>query len=134
MNIVSWKIRLYNLFIDIFAIIFLNIILLWFGMFIELLAKEYLSINLIFGGNYFILISFFIYYFILEYFLGKTIGKFITKCIVLNKEGEKPNFKQILFRTITRFIIIEFVSFFQKEPLGWHDRLSSTYVVYDDKT
>ena len=73
----------------------------------------------------------FAYYFIFEYRLGKTPGKFLTRTRVVTGEGGAPGRRAILVRTATRFIPFEWVSFIQKKPVGWHDSLSGTMVVED---
>jgi len=73
----------------------------------------------------------FAYYFVFEYRLGKTPGKFLTRTRVVSSEGGKPSRRAILVRTAVRFIPFEWVSFVQKNPVGWHDSLSGTMVVRD---
>lgn len=70
----------------------------------------------------------FVYYFIGEYFFGKTLAKLFTKTYVTNEFGEKPGFVAVLIRTLCRYIPFEYLSFLWS-PVGWHDRLSKTYVV-----
>ncbi len=71
-----------------------------------------------------------LYYLILEACFGTTLGKLITGTKVVNKEGNKPRFLQILGRTFARYIPLEPLSYiFGRYPIGWHDMLSGTYVV-----
>lgn len=82
-------------------------------------------------GVYFFLL-YVMYHFISEYFFGKTLGKFLTKTKVLNEEGEKPSFQQLLIRNLFRLIPLDPFSFlFSKR--GWHDTISKTYVIFDRK-
>ena len=80
--------------------------------------------NALFG-----LIVMFFYYFIMEFYLSRTFGKYFTKTLVLKHNGGKPNLKSTLIRTLVRFIPLEIFSFFKSNSRGWHDTLSVTYVV-----
>ena len=72
------------------------------------------------------------YYIVLEYFWGKTLGKFLTKTRVVNEAGKQPSFWNIVGRSLCRFIPFEPFSFFGGgKPIGWHDSISKTYVVMD---
>ncbi len=70
-----------------------------------------------------------IYYSILEYTTGRTIGKFITKTRVVNENGKKPDFKTILIRSLCRFIPFEQFSFFSSDNTGLHDKISKIRVI-----
>ena len=72
---------------------------------------------------------YFIYYFLFEYFTGRTIGKLLTKTKVVTIEGEKPDVGTTIGRTFCRFIPFEAFSFFGSESDGWHDKFSKTMVV-----
>lgn len=70
-----------------------------------------------------------LYFFILETFTGKTLGKLITGTRVLNVLDEKPTAGQVIIRTLCRFIPFDAFSYLSKTPVGWHDSISKTYVV-----
>ncbi len=70
-----------------------------------------------------------IYYNIFEIFFARTIGKFITKTVVVNELGEKPTVNEILVRSVCRIIPFEAFSFLGEPGKGWHDSISKTYVV-----
>jgi uncharacterized RDD family membrane protein YckC len=70
------------------------------------------------------------YYFVFEYFFGKTPGKFLTKTKVVDMNGEWPGGKRLLIRTLCRFIPFDNFSFLFG-TIGWHDSLSGTMVVRD---
>jgi len=72
------------------------------------------------------------YWILLEYFLGKTLAKFITRTSVIAKNGGKPGFWKIVGRTLCRQIPFEPFSFLGSTPVGWHDSLSGTRVVRDE--
>lgn len=74
-----------------------------------------------------------IFYTLFEYNWGKTPAKFITKTKVVMSNGKKPEFRDIVVRTLIRLIPFEAFSFLgSKNPTGWHDRWSKTMVI-DDK-
>jgi uncharacterized RDD family membrane protein YckC len=60
---------------------------------------------------------------------GRTLGKLITRTSVVDAEGRRPTFKQVLGRTFSRIIPFEPFSFFGKDARGWHDSMSNTFVV-----
>lgn len=76
---------------------------------------------------------FFGYYFIMESFFGRTIGKLVTRTRVVDESGSRPTAGRIAGRTLARIIPFEPFSFFGNEPRGWHDTLSKTWVVKDQK-
>jgi uncharacterized RDD family membrane protein YckC len=69
-----------------------------------------------------------IYFSLFEALTGRTLAKFITKTKVVTENGEKPNFKTILIRTLCRFIPFEPASFIFSDR-GWHDKWSKTIVI-----
>lgn len=69
------------------------------------------------------------YYFITENFLGRSIGKFESKTIVVLEDGSKPDSGYILKRTLSRMIPFDALSFLRTPSRGWHDSISDTYVV-----
>lgn len=69
------------------------------------------------------------YYIGQEALWGKTLGKWITGTKVVNQDGGRPSWGQIVGRTLCRFIPFEAFSFLGKQPVGWHDKLSNTRVI-----
>lgn len=70
------------------------------------------------------------YYTLIEFLTGgRSIGKFITKTKVITSDGQKPDFKTCLIRSLCRFIPFEAFSFFGSTDSGWHDSISNTRVV-----
>ena len=69
------------------------------------------------------------YFIILEYKIGRTIGKYITKTKVVTEIGEQPNLKSIIIRTFCRLIPFDSLSFLFKDGEGWHDTISKTKVI-----
>lgn len=80
------------------------------------------------------IMMFFLFYVFFEGIWGKTPAKFITRTKVAFLDGSKPNWGTIFIRTLSRLIPFEAFSFLgSKNPIGWHDRLSSTAVVSDSE-
>jgi uncharacterized RDD family membrane protein YckC len=69
----------------------------------------------------------FVYYLFLEGVWGRTVGKLIFGTVVVNEFGGKPSIKQVIGRTLSRFIPFEVFSGFSDRP--WHDTISNTHVV-----
>ena len=70
-------------------------------------------------------------YFVCEYFWQKTPGKFLTKTIVIDEYGNKPDVGSLLLRSLVRLVPFEAFSCLGDPSRGWHDRWSNTYVVKD---
>ncbi|UTW64513.1 RDD family protein [bacterium SCSIO 12741] len=75
----------------------------------------------------------YLYYAIFEALTGKTIGKIVTQTQVVKEDGSRPDFMNILGRSLCRFIPFEHFSFFASSGRGWHDTISKTYVVDNSK-
>ena len=71
---------------------------------------------------------YFAYYILLEVNFGQTVGKMLTKSIVVDKTGEKVSWGEITIRTLCRFIPFEWISYLGN-PIGLHDSLSKTRVI-----
>lgn len=69
------------------------------------------------------------YFFIFESLGATTLGKLVTKTIVVDENGNKPNSRQLLIRTFSRLIPFDAFSYLGNPSRGWHDRFSDTYVV-----
>ncbi|WP_299556595.1 RDD family protein [Seonamhaeicola sp.] len=125
--------RFVNMIIDVIAYYVLSFIVgILFGI-LELIGitgiLDYIATmgplgNLIFGiiivGSYFT---------VFEVLTQKTLGKLISKTMVVLEDGSKPTTKDVLIRTFSRFIPFEAFSFLGSEGRGWHDSISDTYVV-----
>lgn len=88
--------------------------------------------------NFISIVVGFLYYFLMEGLLGKTVGKLILGLRVVDIDGNKPTWGAIALRTACRFIPFEGLSFIFES--GWrhhtlrgnlHDKMSKTYVVKD---
>ena len=69
-----------------------------------------------------------LYYVLFEYFLNKTIGKFLTRSIVVTETDTKPSFKNCLLRTLIRFVPFEPFSILSSDSKMWHDKWTKTVV------
>lgn len=117
-NVVSSGIRLVHLLIDYYA--------LSFGLSILTLILVHDSESQVL--NYLPLIGFFGHFVAGEYYFQKTIGKFLTRSIVVNEWGEPPDFKTVVLRTLIRLVPLEPFSHLGSDR-GWHDRWTNTYVL-----
>ncbi|WP_452220175.1 RDD family protein [Lacinutrix salivirga] len=104
------------------------------GLYIEYTGDVELY-NTYFEGNstlteyVFGIIIILIYYVTFETIFSKSVGKFITKTVVIMEDGSKPNFADIFIRSLCRIIPFNAFSFLGAEGRGWHDSISNTYVV-----
>ncbi|TGD79071.1 RDD family protein [Hymenobacter wooponensis] len=72
----------------------------------------------------------FLYYVSGEFFFQRSLGKLLTRTIVVNKRDERPSLTAIVLRTVCRFIPLEPLSMLLNTKYAWHDRLSGTKVVF----
>jgi RDD family len=73
-----------------------------------------------------------LYYIIYEAVFGATPAKFLTETRVTNNEGGRNKFPAILVRTVSRIIPFEPFSFFWNAK--WHDSLSNSFVLKEERT
>ncbi|WP_069677287.1 RDD family protein [Formosa sp. Hel1_33_131] len=110
------RVRLYNFLID--SALFFVVVIIFSALLKDYVAEEYLK--------YVMIPLYYLYYFIMEWTTGQTVGKMITKSKVVNcGTDEKPKFSSILIRTLCRLIPIDFFSYLFI-PMGIHDRVSKT--------
>lgn len=69
------------------------------------------------------------YYFVGEHYFGRTVGKWITGTRLVQADGSRPTARQILGRTLLRFVPFEAFTFFAANPVGMHDGMSGTRVI-----
>ncbi|MGI0119889.1 RDD family protein [Zooshikella sp. RANM57] len=126
--------RFVNMIIDL---IFLIITAFPVAIVIRLLLEVFEATHLeyIFTDKVITLITFLVYFVPQEAIWGRTLGKLITQTKVVNWQGLKPNFFQVVIRTLCRFIPFEMLSFGSKNdrPVGWHDKIPRTYVIEVEK-
>ena len=123
--------RFWDYVIDVFiAGIILGIVYIVVGTPEEELEENFISI-----------VVMFLYYFLMEGLLGKTVGKLILGLRVVDIDGNKPTWGAIALRTACRFIPLEAFSFLFNAGWkhdhtlsgNWHDQFSKTYVVKDGR-
>ena len=67
------------------------------------------------------------YYVFFEGIWARTPGKLVFGTVVVTETGTKPSIKQVVGRTLCRFIPFEALSFLSER--GWHDSIPKTRVV-----
>lgn len=125
--------RFLNWVLDTVALIF---IVLFFVVVISVVAKSYGNKTVIpyimlhpIGQYTFVSIIRLLYYICLETWFGRSIGKFATKTIVVDENGERVTHEVILIRSLCRLIPFYEISFLFNPNRWWHDTISKTYVV-----
>ncbi len=99
---------------------------------IILVFLSYLGICSASEIEYLTVISTFFYLLLTELLFSKTLGKLLTKTIVVSTGGGKVHLWQILVRTIARYIaLFEVFTVFDSNPVVFHDFVSKTRVVED---
>ena len=125
--VVGSGIRFLNFLIDFFVwIVLLIIFSLILGLFIQTTDDGNFTII----GYLLVLGSYIVYYSTMEIKFQKTVGKFITKTKVVNKNGQIPENSEIITRSICRLIPFDRISFLFVQN-GIHDYLSNTKVIKD---
>lgn len=127
-RIVGSEVRFLHYFIDtIICYVLSFFVIVLAGLLTPIANDAYLTLI----SFILILGTFFGYYFIMESKYQKTLGKYLTKSKVVNKEGNIPTQNEIMTRTFCRFIPFDNFSFlFTKN--GFHDSISSTKVIKDN--
>jgi len=120
--------RFVNYIVDVFAIV---IIIMVIGNLADL-DRKYNQTELL---NIYRIAAFIVlpvYYLIMEFAFGKTLGKIFTKTHVISIDGNRLTFMQCLLRSILRFLIpFEFVSGILFRGIFWHDSIPKTMVIED---
>ena len=126
--------RFANYIIDV-IIIYILIIIVTFVVTIVSIALDSTEIierlkNIGTLETYLIFFSIMIpYYTLFEAKSSRTIGKFISKTMVIMEDGSKPDLGTSLKRTLCRIIPFEIFSFLSSDGRGWHDTIPNIYVV-----
>lgn len=117
--------RLYGFIVDLIVIgLLIDITLKVEELVTYQTAIRTLRVVIVFGG----------YHILMEYFIGKTVGKFVFKTRVVNKDGYRISLKEAVVRFVSRFIPFEFASLaLGFDARTWHDILSKTYVIDDTR-
>jgi uncharacterized RDD family membrane protein YckC len=110
------RIRLYNFLID--SAVFIIVVILFSMLLNDHIVQKDLK--------YIIILVYYLYYFIMEWTTGQTVGKIITKSKVVSSDThQKPRVFNILIRTLCRLIPFDFFTYIFI-PMGIHDRVSKT--------
>ena len=116
LEIMKKRIRLYNFLID--SLVFFVIVMIFTMLLNKYVAQEDLK--------YIMISVYYLYYFIMEWTTGQTVGKMITiSKVVTSDTQEKPSASSIFIRTLCLLIPVDFFSYLFI-PIGIHDRLSKT--------
>ena len=83
------------------------------------LQLRLVSMSLLFG-----------YYVVAEFYFQRSLGKVLTRTLVVSRHDERPTLAAILLRTLCRFIPLEPLSLLFSSSRTWHDALSQTKVVF----
>jgi|GEM_PF-877425 len=119
----SLKSRIIHFLIDTVVFFLISVIFL-------VLNNNFFSTDLI---KQILLGLYFVNYFLFEYFLGKTPGKYLTGFRVADVDSDhRPTFWQVLLRTLGRVIPLYFFSYFITGK-GLHDHISNTYLIQNKK-
>lgn len=69
-------------------------------------------------------------------FIRSSLGKLIFRAYIVNTDGQKASFGQLLVRYIGYFVSLVFLGLgfvwiaFDPKKQGWHDKLAGTVVIY----
>jgi uncharacterized RDD family membrane protein YckC len=129
----SKKLRLINFILDLIFIKLISVIIILIidGLFFsteDYISNWVVSLDKIESYLFGAILAFF-YYLITETIFSRSLSKFFTKTIVVSKQGNKPNFQNILGRSTIRQIPFEYFTFLNGREHGLHDKNSNTFVV-----
>ena len=81
-----------------------------------------------------LIFSYPLFYTFCEYNWQKTPAKLLTKSVVIDEYGNKPDLRTLALRNVIRLLPFEVFSFdFGDASSDWHDRWSKTWVVSEDE-
>ena len=70
-----------------------------------------------------------LYFVFAEWTSGKTIGKLLTRTLVVDQFGHAPSFRKLVKRTALRYVPWDIFTFLLGTNNGWHDKYSETTVI-----
>jgi uncharacterized RDD family membrane protein YckC len=130
LDLAKQGVRAINMIVDM-----ISFFILWFLLSLGLMLLGFNQIYVDETGEQIPLIpmivivpTFWGYYILTEFLFQRTLGKLLTKTMVVTKTGGKPTFGQVLGRTLSRSIPFEYLSYLVSVN-GIHDRLSGTRVI-----
>lgn len=68
-----------------------------------------------------------------EFKWQRTPAKYLTKSIVIDEYGNRPDLRAIVLRSLVRLVPFEPFSCLGEPSSGWHDRWSKTWVVSEEE-
>ena len=119
--------RILNYIIDAICFYIFYVVLLCLYFLLKAQVEILSSDNNKAGLYFFTAFAVTLYYTLFESLMQKTPGKLITKTIVIDEYGNKPDLNTIIGRSLIRLIPFDPISFLSGR--GWHDRWSNTFVV-----
>jgi len=133
-EVISNKIN--HVFAERFLATFFDFLIL----FLFLILSDFILGNELYQRTFYIWISLCVlYYPLLEFLIGRTLGKFIFKIKIIDRFGNKPRFSQVLIRTFFRIFEVNpfFIGgvpagiavLFSKKGQRIGDMVAKTYVV-----
>jgi uncharacterized RDD family membrane protein YckC len=130
LHLAGQGVRLINSIVDM-----ISIFILWIILSLVLVLRGLDQVYTDESGEQFLITpmiillpTFWTYYILTEFLFQRTLGKVLTKTMVITKNGSRPTFGQILGRTFSRSIPFEYLSYLVT-TIGIHDRISGTRVV-----
>lgn len=117
-----------------------NYIIDWFVIYLSVFVTASLSNIATIENNgqlsdaaiLFLFLGILIYYTLMEYKFGKTLGKFVTRTKVISTNGNPLSFAQCTGRVLCRIIPFEALSGLLSNGVFWHDSIPKTLVVEDN--
>lgn len=92
-------------------------------------ANLFTVLTLGFTATVISLICYPVFYFVTEHYWQRTPAKWLTKTVVIDEYGNRPDMRSLLLRSLVRIVPFESFSFLGNDSRGWHDRWSDTWVV-----
>lgn len=120
---VSSSKRVLNLLIDSFCYLLLVVA-------VGYSAKSFVTREVLY---WILIIMYYLYYLLGEFFFGQTIGKRVTKTKVASLDNGKPSFLAIFIRTLLRIVPFDFISYLVYSQ-GIHDTYSKTKLINTKNT
>ncbi|MBP6730871.1 MAG: RDD family protein [Chitinophagales bacterium] len=134
-KVVSTGIKFVHFMVDMICF---QVVLYLVGYLFELLqnfTKFSASVNLTIGlvAAIFTLFLYPALYTLCEYKWQRTPAKFLTKAVVIDEYGNRPDLRTIILRSFIRWVPFDAISCLGEPSSGWHDRWSKTWVVPEEE-
>lgn len=129
-------IRFAHFIVDLFVFQILMLSVNYLFEIVLNLTNPIITLNLTVAwiGGIVYLLSYPAFYAFCEYKWQKTPGKYLSKSLVIDEYGNKPDLRSLILRSIIRLVPFEsFSCFGDNYSHGWHDRWSKTWVVTEQE-